>query len=970
MVFNVTFLGVEAPSLGFSSHTVFKALPLRRIQFVRPSIAPLGLPCPALHSQRPLPALSSLAAPGSHHTVCQSCHKPSRNRNISTFSAAGSNGGNNHTKNNGGGDGDGDNDNNGEHELSASSAACLSQITSQTAAHVEDVILLDVTGMRCAGCVSRVKSLLEAQEPVIRASVNLATETAMVKVSLFTAPTTFDIDLEAQNNNNNHLEVLGVFLAQMLTDNGYAATLRQSNASGNAAAKVAGAKRAERLQRIRDATRRLAMAWALASACILHHVTHVFGFTLPSWAGWLAATPTHATISALAILGPGREIVKEGFSALLRNAPDMNSLVALGATTAFGISAIAAAVPRLGWRSFFEEPAMLLGVVLIGRALEERAKLQAGADMAALQSILPPKARLVLNSGSINENSGWKEVPSEALAHGDIIVVLPGDKLPVDGVVVSGRSSIDESALSGEPLPVAKGPGDKVAAGTLNYDGLLEVLTTAAGGDTAVADVVKLVEEAQSRAPPVQRIADEVAGRFTYGVMGVAAATFAFWSTIGPRLFPSVLAGASGPAASLSLALQLACSVLVVACPCALGLAGPTAVLVGTSVGARHGLLIRGGDILEAASQVDTVVFDKTGTLTRGKPVIVGVQLFSSSTLEAVPTTEDELLQFAAAVESASTHPIAKAIVSATKESTKILDADTFQQEPGYGVTACVDRKKVRVGTLDYVTQPSFSTTPAPAPGSSTTTTTTTITTPKDPTSIQVFVSIDGIPKGCIEVSDEPRSDAAAVVSELRRLGLRVVMLSGDKWSTAQAVGAQVGIPIQDVYAEVKPAGKAELVSALQLEGRKVAMVGDGVNDAAALAAAHVGVAMGGGVEAASEVADIVLLGDRLPQVVDALSLSRATLNKIKQNLCWAFAYNLIGIPLAAGAALPWAGIALTPSLSGAMMGVSSLAVMANSLTLKYFNNKKTILNPIGAKKLERKTSFASEEEGATPRLA
>ncbi len=842
------------------------------------------------------------------------------------------------------------------------------------------MILLDVNGMRCAGCVSRVREILEDQDAVRAASVNLATETAVVRVIIpqsssstyensaspattasVTAASTASsssssaVDIElGVDHHEGALVSLATALAQILTEKGYAATVRPSDAGSGASAKVVEAKRAQRLKRLRETTKRLVFAWVLASACLVHHVIHWLGASVPSWVHFLGSTPVNATLSALALLGPGRQIVAEGFSALARGAPDMNSLVGLGATAAFTISAVAAALPKLGWRTFFEEPAMLLGVVLIGRALEERAKLRASADMAALSGLLPPKARLILSDGS-----SWKEVPSETVAAGDDVAVLPGDRIPVDGVVSGGRSTVDESALTGEPLPVTKTQGDHVTAGTVNYDGRLVIKATASGGDTAVADVIRLVEAAQARAAPIQRLADVVAGKFTYGVMGAAAATFFFWAGAGTRMFPQVLTpylatAASKSAASLLLSLQLACNVLVVACPCALGLAAPTAVLVGTGAGARRGLLIRGGDVLEAASQVDTVIFDKTGTLTSGKPIVVNVQPISSGGESNTIFSSEEVLALAGAVEVASTHPIGKAIIKAaarTSSAPLIAVEGSFIQEPGSGVVATVEGHRVAVGSLEWVesqiaqhAQQAAISSNGNGNGNGASSYTTNSSNSAHlsgtafikPGHIQVHVSIDSHIAGTIEIADELRPDAAAVIAALLKAGIKPLMLSGDQAATAHAVAAAVGLPLENVYAGVKPAGKAAVVEKLQSQGRRVAMVGDGVNDAAALAQSDVGIAMGGGVDAASEVADVVLLGDKIPQVLDVLHLSRVTLRTIKQNMVWAFAYNAACIPLAAGALLPGLGVGLTPSLSGALMGLSSLAVMGNSLLLQY----------------------------------
>eukprot|EP00208_Stichococcus_sp_RCC1054_P001455 CAMPEP_0206141838 /NCGR_PEP_ID=MMETSP1473-20131121/14353_1 /ASSEMBLY_ACC=CAM_ASM_001109 /TAXON_ID=1461547 /ORGANISM="Stichococcus sp, Strain RCC1054" /LENGTH=960 /DNA_ID=CAMNT_0053536563 /DNA_START=260 /DNA_END=3142 /DNA_ORIENTATION=+ len=795
----------------------------------------------------------------------------------------------------------------------------------------EDVIMLDVTGMRCGGCVSKVKSILEGDPPVVGASVNLATETAMVRVVLgggdnaAAAAATAEEGRSSptqQASGDHRSASLAVHLAELLTSRGFAASVRDTSAA--ATRKGATDRAAERQQRLRDCAQRLIVAVALAATCLAGHLVHFWPGGMPAALEHLCSPPAHAALSLFAMLGPGREIMTEGWCALRRGAPDMNSLVAMGACAAYGVSCVAAAAPKLAWGTFFEEPAMLLAFVLLGRTLEQRAKISASSSLLALQELLPATARLSLGGG------GWKEVPAAAVGKGDLLTVLPGDRIPVDGAVASGRSSVNEAALTGEPMPVDKSEGDNVTAGTVNCEGALTVRAERAGSDTAMADIVRAVEAAQARQAPMQRLADQVAGRFAYGVMGASAVTFLFWSTLGIRMFPQVVAklggaAASGPGAAVLAGLQLAANVLVVACPCALGLAAPTAVLVGTSAGARRGLLVRGGDVLEAASHVDTVVFDKTGTLTAGRPTVRAVVVAPGGACDV--GTEAQVVALAAALERQANHPIALAIAAhAAQLGAEELTAQegTVQQEAGSGVSGVVKGHQVAVGSLDWLlangakgsVPPDFATS-GPAGAS------------------VVHVAVDGRIAAAVQVADVLRPDAAAAVAGLQHMGIRAILLSGDMQSAAEEVARAVGIAPEDVYARVKPAGKAELVAKLQGEGATVAMVGDGVNDAAALAQAEVGVAMGGGVDAAAEVASIVLLGDRPMQVLDALKLSRATLQKIRQNLGWAFMYNLVGIPLAAGALLPSYGIALTPSIAGALMGVSSLAVMTNSLLLR-----------------------------------
>ncbi|KAK9826672.1 hypothetical protein WJX74_009150 [Apatococcus lobatus] len=803
----------------------------------------------------------------------------------------------------------------------------------------EEVILMDISGMRCGGCVRSVTRLLEQQPHVRQAVVNLPTETALVYV----------IIPKEQQHSKDHdafLEQIGQRLTQVLLEHNFACKVRDRHGSTASAARVVKAKQQERVKRLEDALKRLAVAGMLASACFLGHLAHLWPGA-PRLLHLLGSPRVHGTMSALALIGPGRKLVLDGFQALCRGAPNMNTLVGLGATASFGISCIAAALPGLGWRTFFEEPAMLLGVVLVGRALEERAQLQASSDLAALQGLLPSRARLIL------AGSDWQEVPAEAVSPGDLLAVLPGDRVPVDGCVISGCTTIDESALTGEAMPVGKSAGEQVTAGTVNCDGSIVVRSERAGDATVMADILRLVDAAQSRTAPMQRLADSVAGRFTYAMMGLSAATFLFWSAVGTRIFPQVLKGvgaaaAGNPrAAGLLLSLQLACNVLVVACPCALGLAAPTAVLVGTSSGARRGLLIRGGDVLEAASHTDTVIFDKTGTLTRGKPAI------RSITPATPELSAEDILAYAACVERQTSHPVAHAIVSASDAqglSSHTLDAGSLYQEPGQGVSGTCNGVPVAVGVEAWVQRQmnslGASTSSRPAGeasrrrGSSNGADSSQAATSQaryaaTHTCTQVWVGVGGRMAGQMLLSDEVRPDAAAVVAGLQKRGLHVLLLSGDREAPAQAVAAAVGIPSDAVHAGVKPAGKAQLVQQLQKQGRCVAMVGDGINDAGALAEATVGIAMGGGVDAAAEVAGIVLLGDRVSQVLDAVQLSQATFAKIKQNLGWAFGYNIIGIPLAAGALLPSAGIALTPTVSGALMGLSSIFVMGNSLLLQ-----------------------------------
>ncbi|KAH9697893.1 Copper-transporting ATPase PAA1 [Citrus sinensis] len=877
-----------------------------------------------------------------------------------------------------------------------------------------DVIILDVGGMTCGGCAASVKRILESQPQVSSASVNLTTETAIVW------------PVSKAKVIPNWQRQLGEALAKHLTSCGFKSSLRG---------------------------RGLAVSWALCAVCLVGHLSHILG-AKASWIHVFHSTGFHLSLSLFTLLGPGFQLILDGVKSLFKGAPNMNTLVGLGAVSSFTVSSLAALVPKLGWKAFFEEPIMLIAFVLLGKNLEQRAKIKATSDMTGLLGILPSKARLLVDNDA---KDSIIEVPCNSLHVGDHIVVLPGDRIPADGVVRAGRSTVDESSFTGEPLPVTKIPESEVAAGSINLNGTLTVEVRRPGGETAMGDIVRLVEEAQSREAPVQRLADQlrggspvqlvecsgfgawlyqglrfdpsvkhqrevnvvkpvaaivmllsvtdefqctltasqwmpwVSGHFTYGVIALSAATFVFWNLFGARVLPTAI-HYGGP---VSLALQLSCSVLVVACPCALGLATPTAMLVGTSLGATRGLLLRGGNILEKFAMVNTVVFDKTGTLTIGRPVVTKVVTSGSLTdpnskqNPIHPLSETEILKFAAGVESNTVHPIGKAIVEAAEfsncQNVKVADG-TFIEEPGSGTVAIIEDRKVSVGTIDWLRSvkptgwdlrneaASLMIMSMPFVNESMTSDNHGV----DTSTFQevemeelmnqslVYVGVDNMLAGLIYVEDRIRDDAAHVVNSLSSQGIGVYMLSGDKKNSAEYVASLVGIPKDktwdltafvvnnnhiliktmdknnkfgiselQVLSGVKPNEKKRFINELQNDENVVAMVGDGINDAAALASSHIGVAMGGGVGAASEVASVVLMGNRLSQLLVALELSRLTMKTVKQNLWWAFGYNIVGIPIAAGVLLPVTGTMLTPSIAGALMGLSSIGVMANSLLLR-----------------------------------
>ncbi len=639
-----------------------------------------------------------------------------------------------------------------------------------------------------------------------------------------------------------------------------------------------------------------------------------------------------------------------------RNAPNMNTLIGLGTLTAYIASLVALLFPQMGWECFFDEPVMMLGFILLGRTLEQQARGRAAAAFRKLLALQPQVARLIANPEKGGVGSSSVEIPAEQVRVGEWLQVLPGDKIPVDGEVVLGQTTVDESMLTGEAVPVIKQPGDSVTGGTLNQSGAIAIQTTRTGSDTTLAQIVALVEAAQTRKAPVQKLADTVAGYFTYGVLTASLLTFVFWYFFGTHIWTDITmsgememmshATHQAPHSPLLISLKLAIAVMVVACPCALGLATPTAILVGTAMGAERGLLIKGGDVLEKVHQLDTVVFDKTGTLTTGHPIVTDCLLIEQ--LETGEEAENNspilnaqsLIQLATAVESGTHHPLAKAIQQeAQRQQLSIPEAVDFHTEPGLGVSAVVEDTVVLLGNWDWLSWHGIAISETAQQVAQDLAT--------DGKTV-VCVAVGGTLAGLIAVSDTLRPDAQSTVDKLRQMGLRVMLLSGDRPEAASAIAKQLGLDSADVIAGVPPAKKAAAIKNLQQAGTKgtpnsslltqhsvVAMVGDGINDAPALSQADVGIALHSGTDVAMETAEIVLMRDRLNDVVESIQLSRATFNKIRQNLFWAFAYNTVGIPLAAGVLFPSLGFVLNPSGAAALMAFSSVSVVTNSILLR-----------------------------------
>ncbi|WCJ29308.1 hypothetical protein M5689_010952 [Euphorbia peplus] len=802
-------------------------------------------------------------------------------------------------------------------------------------------VLLDVSGMMCAGCVSRVKSLLSSDERVESVAVNMLTETAAVRLKPDAAAAEEDV---------------ADSLARRLSDCGFDSKRR-----------VSGMGVTENVNKWRDmvvkkeellvkSRNRVAFAWTLVALCCGSHASHILHSLGIHFAHGLVWDALHNSylkggLASVALLGPGRDLLFDGIRAFNKGSPNMNSLVGFGSLAAFLISAVSLLNPGLGWdATFFDEPVMLLGFVLLGRSLEEKARIKASSDMNELLSLVSTQSRLVITSSDSNSppdtvlgaEAICVEVPTDDVRVGDTVLVLPGETIPIDGTILAGRSVVDESMLTGESLPVFKEEGLKVSAGTINWDGPLKIEASSTGSNSTISRIISMVEDAQGRDAPVQRLADAIAGPFVYSVMTISAATFAFWYYIGSHVFPDVLlndmAGPDGDA--LLLSLKLSVDVLVVSCPCALGLATPTAILVGTSLGAKQGLLIRGGDVLERLASINYIALDKTGTLTEGKPTV--------SAVASIGYKESEIIQIAAAVEKTASHPIAKAIVTEA-ESLKLSIPETRGQltEPGFGALAEVDGRLVAVGSLDWVNERFQRRTDlaniwkletAVAFESSKNI----LSSTYSKTVVYVGREGEGI-IGAIAITDSLRHDAESTVSRLQMKGINTIIVSGDREEAVANIANRVGIESKFINASLAPQQKSGVISSLQAAGHRVAMVGDGINDAPSLALADVGIALQHEAQenAASDVASIILLGNRLSQVVDALELARATMGKVYQNLSWAIAYNVVAIPVAAGVLLPQYDFAMTPSLSGGLMALSSIFVVTNSLLLQLHRQEK-----------------------------
>jgi Cu+-exporting ATPase len=743
---------------------------------------------------------------------------------------------------------------------------------------------IGVEGMTCASCSSAVERAIKRLDGVTEASVNLATNRAAftydptkVKLSQIRAAVSKAgyVPVELKGEESRDLEQ----------------------------------ERREKERKRMKARLIVAIAFALPILYIaMGHMFPALGVPLPSFLHPMDHPLTFALVQlvlTIPVLFAGGRFFRVGFKTLFKGAPNMDTLVAIGTGSAFLYGVYATVLIALGQTEFaqhlyFESAAVVITLVMLGKYLEAVSKGKTSEAIKKLVSLKPKTATVLQNGVEL-------EVPLDEVAVGDLVLVRPGSAIPVDGEVVQGASSVDESMLTGESLPVEKQPGASVTGGSINGEGLLTFRVTHVGEDTALSKIIHLVEEAQGRKAPIAKLADVISGYFVPAVLGVAVLSAAIWAIAG-RDFNFVL--------------NIFVTVLVIACPCALGLATPTAIMVGTGKGAELGVLMKGGEALETTHKIDTIVLDKTGTITQGKPELTDIRLYASG-------TEDELLALSASAERGSEHPVARAIVEAAEARTLTLASpESFRAVAGRGIDAVVSGKRVLAGNEKLMLENGISLAPSASDA----------LTLSGAGKTLMYVAVDGSLAALLAAADAVKPTSRRAVERLKALGLDVYMLTGDNAATAAAVAESVGIP--NVIAEVLPDGKAGEVQKLQRLGKRVAMVGDGINDAPALAQADIGMAIGTGTDVAVESADVVLMQGDLNAVATAIALSRATIRNIRQNLFWAFGYNVVGIPFAAGVFFALGGPLLTPVFAGAAMALSSVSVVTNALRLRRFRVK------------------------------
>jgi Cu+-exporting ATPase len=741
---------------------------------------------------------------------------------------------------------------------------------------------ISIENIRCASCVGFIENELKATPGVLNASVNLGTQEATVD---------YLPEQTSLKQLNTAIESWGYKTRPAVSEE----PVDQQQAAHE--------KEYQRLMR---------KFWFAALVSIPVLITAYPKF-IPIVKDWsmetLRITWFGAALLTLPVLfWSGSDFFTGAWAALKHRAANMNTLIALGTGAAWLYSVVAIVFPGIfpegTSEPFFDVVAVVIALVVLGQALEIRAKGRTSEAIKKLMGLQAKTARVIRNDMEM-------DIPVEEVLVGDVVQVRPGEKVPVDGVILEGSSAVDESMLTGESLPASKKVGDEVIGATLNKTGAFKFRTTKVGKDTALAQIVKMVQDAQNSKAPIARLADTISGYFVPIVMILAVLTFVVWFDFGPQ--PQLVYG-----------LVTAVSVLIIACPCALGLATPMSLMVGIGKGAENGILIRSGEALQTAQSIKTVVLDKTGTITKGKPELTDVIVAAQQSI-----LSDELLRLAASVETVSEHPLAEAIVEGAKAKGLALGKpEAFEAIPGHGVTATVDGRKVALGNLKMLKRLNVDLGDLEAKSE------TLANDGKTP----MFAAVDGKAAGIIAVADTVKEDSKEAIAALHQMGIEVVMITGDNRRTAEAIARQVGL--DRVLAEVLPEDKAHNVHLLQAEGKKVAMVGDGINDAPALAQADVGLAIGTGTDVAIEASDITLIKGSLKGVVTAIEVSRATMRNIKQNLVGAFIYNILGVPIAMGVLFPFFELLLSPLLAGAAMAFSSVTVVSNANRLRGFRPK------------------------------